>query len=231
MLAGILLYDEAHWDEWVAEGDGIELITGYADSAELGRAGGCVYVWAGQEADESGYAGDDLEDYRAAMALLPQIAASVNVTGKLSFSAAAFPAFRALDLEGNEITEAVFAESKLTMLNIWGTFCGPCIDEMPYLGEISAAMPEGVRMIGLIGDADSDANIELARVIVETTGATYTHIIPDSMLNAYIAQTVRGYPTTLFIDCDGNLLGKEMLGAYPRVAYEARLEELLGKIN
>ena len=45
------------------------------------------------------------------------------------------PAFIAKDLQGNEITESIFAEKDLTVVNIWGTFCPPCIAEMPELGE------------------------------------------------------------------------------------------------
>ena len=41
-------------------------------------------------------------------------------------------AFETTDLDGNTVNSAdLFAASKLTMINIWGTFCGPCISEMP----------------------------------------------------------------------------------------------------
>ena len=48
-----------------------------------------------------------------------------------------FGSFTSETLEGTEITQDIFAEADLTMVNIWGTFCGPCIREMPELGEIS----------------------------------------------------------------------------------------------
>ena len=35
--------------------------------------------------------------------------------------------FEAQDLEGNTVTEAVFAESELTMVNVWATYCNACL--------------------------------------------------------------------------------------------------------
>ena len=32
------------------------------------------------------------------------------------------------------MTHEVFDDADLTVINIWGTFCGPCIQEMPDLG-------------------------------------------------------------------------------------------------
>ena len=46
-----------------------------------------------------------------------------------------FPSFRAVDLQGNEVTKEIFAQKKITVVNIWGTFCPPCIGEMPELGD------------------------------------------------------------------------------------------------
>ena len=44
-----------------------------------------------------------------------------------------FSKFTAIDLNGNKVTEDIFKGKKLTMINIWATFCSPCIGEMPYL--------------------------------------------------------------------------------------------------
>ncbi|MDD2297243.1 MAG: hypothetical protein PHX79_05455, partial [Sphaerochaetaceae bacterium] len=44
--------------------------------------------------------------------------------------------FWTLDLEGNEITETIFSPYQLTLVNIWATFCSPCLQEMPALAEL-----------------------------------------------------------------------------------------------
>ena len=60
--------------------------------------------------------------------------------------------FTAKDLDGNEVDQSVFANAKLTMMNIWATFCGPCINEMPELGELAAEGGTDYQIIGVCAD-------------------------------------------------------------------------------
>lgn len=136
-----------------------------------------------------------------------------------------FPAFTSTDLNGNEITEDLFSEKDVTMINIWGTFCPSCISGMPGLAEISEAMPENQQMIGIISDVwdVDDPNYALAQQIAEKSGASYTHIIAtEDMSDLFTA--VDGIPYTLFVDKDGVILGKPILGAN-EAEYKNRLAQ------
>ena len=42
------------------------------------------------------------------------------------------------------------------MVTIWGTFCNPCVAEMPELGVWPESMPDNVQIIGLIVDIAGD---------------------------------------------------------------------------
>ena len=139
----------------------------------------------------------------------------------------AFPAFFALDIYGEPIDSDIFADYDLTMLNIWGTFCGPCIMEMPDLGELAADMPADTQLLGLVGDALNQENIELAQVIAEDTGALYQHIVPDNSLFDFLYREIVAFPTTLFIDSQGNIVGEPLIGALSRAQYEKELNKRL----
>lgn len=79
------------------------------------------------------------------------------------------PAFKAKDLDGNEVTDSIFKEKDLTVVNIWGTFCTPCVEEMPELGEWAKEMPDNVQIVGLVCDIESDndeTHKELAKTIM-----------------------------------------------------------------
>ena len=57
--------------------------------------------------------------------------------------------FESTDLDGNKITSDIYSNNKITMINIWGTFCGPCIREMPELAQLSEEYKsKGVEIIG-----------------------------------------------------------------------------------
>lgn len=144
--------------------------------------------------------------------------------------AAAFPAFTATDLDGNTVTESIFSEKDLTVLNIWGTFCGPCIGEMPELGEWAAKMPDNVQLLGLIIDINGEEDTEhreLAVDITQKAGADFTNLIANADF-APILKDVVGVPTTLFIDGDGNIVGDPIVGADVE-GYKTFVEEYLGE--
>ena len=61
--------------------------------------------------------------------------------------------FSGSDLNGNPVTIEIFAENKVTMLNIWGTFCGPCIREMPDLAKLNKENKDkNFEVVGIIID-------------------------------------------------------------------------------
>ena len=126
------------------------------------------------------------------------------------------PSFTTKDLEGNTITDSIFKEKDLTVVNIWGTFCGPCIGEMPELGEWSEEMPENVQLIGLVCDIegeDDSKRKDLAAEIMEEAGADFTNIIPDSSFNSLL-EWATGVPATIFVDKEGNITGEPIIGAF-----------------
>ena len=69
--------------------------------------------------------------------------------------------FSSKDMAGNAVTSDIFAKNKLTMVNIWGTFCPPCIREMPDLAKLNSAnKSKGVEVVGIpIDIVDEEGNV------------------------------------------------------------------------
>lgn len=124
-----------------------------------------------------------------------------------------FDSFVMKDFDDNEYTEDILKGHKVTMINIWGTFCGPCIREMPELEEISEMYDEkDLKIIGLPGDlygadgiVDED-QVAKALDIIDKTGAKYTMLIPSKEIEAGVIGSVRFYPTTIFVNENGEHL-------------------------
>ena len=127
-----------------------------------------------------------------------------------------FPAFATTDLSGNPVTSDIFANKDLTVVNIWGTFCGPCIDEMDELAAWSASMPENVQLVGLVSDLyslEDTETLEMANLICDSTGANhYLHLVTSPDFYELMA-TVVGVPTTYFVDSTGAVVGQPIVGA------------------
>ncbi len=126
------------------------------------------------------------------------------------------PEFTTQDLEGNSVTQDIFEEKDLTVVNIWGTFCSPCIGEMPELAAWDEELPDNVQLVGLIcdirGDEDQKGR-ELAATIVEKAGVSFPQLIANEDFTS-LMQWVVGVPTTIFVDKDGRLVGEPIVGAY-----------------
>ena len=143
-----------------------------------------------------------------------------------------------ITLDDIEVNNDIIKENDLTMINIWATFCPPCIEEMPDLGEINREYDnEGKKfaIIGVVTDvADMEGNInedtlELANEIIELTGADYTHIIPgDEFIKSYLYK-VSVIPTTVFVNNEGEIL-KTVVGANTKVEWLDIIDEIMAEI-
>ena len=129
--------------------------------------------------------------------------------------------FSTTDLDGNSVDQSVFADHKLTMVNVWATFCGPCISEMPELGTLASEYADkGMQIVGLVSDVtDSDGNLDEAQLSLAREG-----------LYGLLSQ-VSGVPTTLFVDSEGKQVGTAYIGAKDLDGWKAVADELLGSLE
>ena len=139
--------------------------------------------------------------------------------------------FETTDLDGNAVTaEELFSQHKLTMINLWGTYCGPCIGEMPDLEILSQRLAEkDCAIVGVVVDVaglEDTSRLETAREIIADTGVTYMNLFPwYTLMEAFPAQFI---PTSYFVNSEGQIVGEAAIGARGADDYEALIDELLG---
>lgn len=142
--------------------------------------------------------------------------------------------FQTVTTEGEEVTSACFADSRLTMLNVWGTYCSPCLEEMPALGEIAASYDKAeFQMLGIVSDVMEGGEAEMleeARELIAQTGANYPHLLTSESLYTNLLSSVSAVPTTFFVNQKGEVLGY-LVGAYAKEDWEAMINELLATVE
>lgn len=130
--------------------------------------------------------------------------------------------FTTTDREGNEFTEAIFAEHTLTVLNFWEPWCGPCVSEMPALQKLSEEYADkGVLVVGIYSTPDMEDDVA---AVLESTGVQYPilHYTTDFDL----LQT--GYvPTTVIVDSNGRIVNGPFSGSMNYGAWASLIEGLL----
>lgn len=119
--------------------------------------------------------------------------------------------FEASTLDGENINQDIFKEYDLTMVNVWATWCGPCVEELPEIGELYEKLPENVNIVSICTDAEDDG--ELAKEILEKSNCKFTTIVGNDSLDESILKQIDGLPTTVFVDSNGNIVGENQIGA------------------
>ena len=138
-----------------------------------------------------------------------------------------FPEFSAKTVEGGEISNDVFKDSKLTVVNVWGSWCGPCVQEIPELQKLSENMKDkNVNVIGIAQDAGS--NFQAVKEVLDKSKVTYQNIIPSGTTEDFV-MSLQAFPTTFFVDSQGKIVyaiqGSKNLEGFTQI-----VDDLLSKM-
>ena len=123
-------------------------------------------------------------------------------TEQASTSASQFE-FAAYDLDGNLRQSSEWVGKKPVVLNFWGTWCPPCRKEIPDLVKVyDEFQPKGVEIVGL---AVRDNAGKVAKFSRENNMNWVMLMAEPEMAARY---RISGVPTTIFLDRNGNELGR-----------------------
>lgn len=138
--------------------------------------------------------------------------------------------FTAYTLDGKTVTSDIFAEYDITLINIWATWCGPCVNEMPYIQEVYENLPDNVNLITICHDGESQH--DLAVQILEASNAEFDTITLTDELEKGLLSTLQAFPTTLFVNSKGEVLKTQKGVPQPNVTenYLSMVDELLATL-
>ena len=137
--------------------------------------------------------------------------------------------FQTLDImDGNVIkSEEFYKEKPLTLVNVWGTFCGRCKEEMPDLGKLYEDYKDRVNFLGVVVDTNvsMDTNVEEAQQIIKDSGVNYKNIMPNPTTEDTLVN-ITAMPTTFFVNSEGKVLGG-FVGKADKDSLAATIDKLL----
>ncbi len=147
--------------------------------------------------------------------------------------------FSAMDLDENEVTSVLGdSPSKLTMVYIWGTYCPSCVASLPELAKIQTEYDvEDFNLVGIVVDATDEkflpekSNMENAKKILESNGATFVNLIPSTDLMDLALKDVMYIPETRFLDATGNQVGDLVVGGKTAEEYKSMIEAKLTELK
>lgn len=113
------------------------------------------------------------------------------------------------DMSGTTTTLAGF-KGKFVLLNLWATWCQPCLKEMPSLAALQARLGPALTVAAVSEDRGAALTV---KPFLEKHNLTGLEIYFDPGSSATHAFGVRGLPTSFVIDGEGRVLGKVEGGA------------------
>ena len=142
-----------------------------------------------------------------------------------------------VDIDGKEFSGKDFSDYDLTMVNVFATWCSPCVQEIPDLAEIQKEMKDkGVNIVGVVTDTvdqtgENQEALEKAKLIRERSKAEYPFLIPDkSNFNGRLSG-IQAFPETFFVDKKGQIVGETYSGSHNKKAWLEIIDKELAKVK
>lgn len=146
--------------------------------------------------------------------------------------------FETKGIDGKDYTEKVFSDYDLTLVNIFTTWCSPCVNEIPELEKLYEEMKEkGVGVVGVVLDTvgddgkQDDATVKKAGVLQKKTKASYPFLIPDSTMMNGRLNGISAFPETFFVDKNGNIVGETYSGSHSLDEWKEIVEKELENVT
>ncbi|WP_247872819.1 TlpA disulfide reductase family protein [Azospirillum sp. TSH64] len=115
------------------------------------------------------------------------------------------PPLSFVDAEGRRVDLADFKD-RVILLNLWATWCGPCVKEMPSLDRLQAQLGgDAFQVVALSLDRGGRTAVE---PFYKKTGVEHLTVFLDPGSESMKALSLRGLPTTILVDPEGRELGR-----------------------
>lgn len=114
------------------------------------------------------------------------------------------PAISFADLSGNTVSLSEFA-GKIILVNLWATWCEPCLREMPSLERMQSRLGDKITVLAISEDRGGSKIVE---PFIGKLGLKSIKTYLDPKSGVERAFEVQGLPTSFLIDREGRVLGR-----------------------
>lgn len=218
----------------------LDELTGCSEHKELGKSADGKYVYYMSFSDEAAELREELEktevEFTEMLPLNLEMGEGAFSEGRVDASNVGD--FSTIDINGDVQGKEMFKDYKLTLVNLFATWCSPCVQEMPELEKLKQEMADkGVNVTAVVldsvgpdGQPDLEA-VEKAKLLHQKAELTFPMLIPDETQMNGRLQGVNTVPETFFVDQDGNIVGETYTGARSFEDWKKIVEDELAKLE
>ncbi|MEM7245508.1 MAG: TlpA disulfide reductase family protein [Acidobacteriota bacterium] len=181
----------------------------------------------------------DMDEARPVHARLMSIAEDADETRQalagggargMHYKIDGLPRFEATRTDGVKLTRNSF-QGKVTLVDFWATWCGPCIAEMPHLKAAAAKYADRkFEILGISLDNEKSKDLAAFQSWCSENGVSWPQVYDGKGWDAELAETfgVRSIPFPMLLDANGNVVATdgELRGPNLEKSIEKALESL-----
>lgn len=112
-----------------------------------------------------------------------------------------------VDSDGYDITLGTFCSGKVTVINLWATWCPYCVDEMQDFQKLYDTYGSRIQFV-MLDSAENAAEVADAHDYIEANAFTFP-VYYDAHAQVRQLFSVAAFPTTIVIDADGQVLSNK----------------------
>lgn len=218
--------------------DQLDQLTGCDEHQAVGQTDDGTYVYylsTNSQAEKALTA--EIQKTQVTLTAMASIDTSVEEP-EPAFSGTSVGSFTTQDVNGTSYTQDMFQDYDLTLVNIFTTWCSPCVAEMPELEKLYQQMKDkGVGVVGVVLDVRNEKgeapqeDLERAQLLVKKTGVTYPILLPDDTYFNGRLTGIQAFPETFFVDKNGNIVGETYSGSGDLAYWQSIVEKELANVK
>ena len=138
--------------------------------------------------------------------------------------------FVSTTLEGEPVDSSIFGNADLTVINFWGSYCYPNINETATLQQLKTELVTkhpNVQFVQVVIDTPQKEEKKIALQAKQEANADFISIMTDETLANWIVQNLAGLPTTIFVNSKGQMIGEQIQGIQTLENYMTMIENAL----
>ena len=124
--------------------------------------------------------------------------------------------FKAEDLDHNwHTSEELFSQNRFTLVNVWGSWCGPCKSELEDLGEFHRQIEDkNCGVLGLEHEFEEyEEFAQEAKDLLKENNVTYPNVLVNDDMDSIKAFS--SHPSFFFVNSEGVVVSPAFTGAVP----------------